>query len=329
MELTALVGVTKTFGKVTALDNVDLEVMPGEFFSVLGPSGSGKTTVLRILAGFEQPDWGKVTVDGIDVTGVPPFERAVNTVFQDYALFPHMSVSENVEYGLMVTGIGKVERRERAMTMLTTVRLDGVHERRPSQLSGGQRQRVALARALVNEPKVLLLDEPLGALDFRLREDMQVELKSIQTTLGITFVYVTHDQGEALSMSDRVAVFNNGRVEQVGTPRDIYERPATPFVAGFVGDNNYLDVETATLFGLPTHDGARHVRPQFVTVSPSGGDVAGTVHAVQYLGAESRVHVVLDNGTKVMSLGASRLYSTLSTGQRIWVCIEDTSQGES
>ena len=225
-----LVGVRKSFasgrGEVSAVDGVDLVIGEGEFFSLLGPSGSGKTTVLRLIAGFETPTAGRIMLGGVDVTDAPAYDRDVNTVFQDYALFPHMTVSENIEYGLRVKKVPKADRSARAAAMLETVRLSGFGDRRPAQLSGGQRQRVALARALVNRPKVLLLDEPLGALDLKLREEMQVELRSIQREVGITFVFVTHDQGEALSMSNRVAVFNHGRVEQVGTPREIYEHPA-------------------------------------------------------------------------------------------------------
>ena len=230
-----LVRLRKSYGDVVAVDDIDLEIVEGEFFSLLGPSGSGKTTVLRMIAGFELPTGGAVLLQGNDVSQLAPYDRDVNTVFQDYALFPHMSVLENVEYGLKVKKVGKADRRKRSLEMLEAVRLAEYGERRPNQLSGGQRQRIALARALVNHPKVLLLDEPLGALDLKLREEMQVELKSIQRDVGITFVFVTHDQGEALSMSNRIAVFNHGRVEQVGTPREIYDHPATAFVAGFVG----------------------------------------------------------------------------------------------
>lgn len=238
-------GLTKQFGSVVAVDHIDLQINEGEFFSVLGPSGSGKTTVLRLIAGFDQPDEGSVLLGGEEVAGRAPFDRDVNTVFQDYALFPHMSVQKNVEYGLKVKGVERAERANRARAMLETVRLSGFESRRPSQLSGGQRQRVALARALVNQPKVLLLDEPLGALDLKLRQEMEVELKSIQKVVGITFIYVTHDQGEALSMSDRIAVFNRGRIEQVGTARDLYERPATAFVASFVGTTNLFSDDVA------------------------------------------------------------------------------------
>ena len=237
-------GLRKVFGtggaEVVAVDGVDLDVADGEFFSMLGPSGSGKTTVLRLVAGFELPTAGTVELGGRDVTRLAPFERDVNTVFQDYALFPHLDVLGNVEYGLRVRKVARAERRARAEQALATVRLEGFGGRRPGQLSGGQRQRVALARALVNRPRVLLLDEPLGALDLKLREEMQVELKAIQREVGITFVFVTHDQEEALTLSDRVAVFSKGRIEQVGTPREVYERPVSAFVAGFVGTSNLL-----------------------------------------------------------------------------------------
>src|SRR5919197_1130144 len=230
----------KLVGSVKAVDDVSLQIRNGEFFSLLGPSGSGKTTSLRMIAGFDHPTSGQILLEEKDVSRLPPYERDVNTVFQDYALFPHMTVGENIAYGLMVKKVPKTEREKRVDEMLDLVRLAGFAARKPSQLSGGQRQRVALARALINHPKVLLLDEPLGALDLKLREEMQVELKAIQREVGITFVFVTHDQEEALSLSDRVAVFSRGRIEQVGTPREVYERPATPFVAGFVGTSNLL-----------------------------------------------------------------------------------------
>ncbi len=241
----ALVDVTKRFASVTAVEHVNLSVAAGEFFSLLGPSGSGKTTCLRMIAGFEQPSEGQILLQGRDVVGSPPYDRDVNTVFQDYALFPHLSVGENVEYGLKVKRVGRSERRSRAAAALEMVRLDDFAARRITQLSGGQRQRVALARALVNRPKVLLLDEPLGALDLKLREEMQVELKRIQSEVGITFIYVTHDQDEALAMSDRLAVFSRGRIEQVGAPGEVYERPASAFVAGFVGTSNVIDGDLA------------------------------------------------------------------------------------
>jgi putative spermidine/putrescine transport system ATP-binding protein len=303
-----LTGVRKAFGDVVAVDEVTIDIGEGEFFSLLGPSGSGKTTVLRMIAGFELPTAGTIHLQGVDVTHAAPYDRDVNTVFQDYALFPHMTVQQNVEYGLKVKKVPKLIRRERAMEMLRAVRLDGYGNRRPNQLSGGQRQRVALARALVNKPKVLLLDEPLGALDLKLREDMQVELKEIQREVGITFVFVTHDQGEALSMSTRVAVFNNGRIEQVGTPRQVYEQPATAFVAAFVGTSNVLSPAlSSSLLGVE----ARHsVRPERIRLAPmtdnvdtESGDVSvvGVVSDVQYLGADCRIRVDLADGAHLLA----------------------------
>jgi putative spermidine/putrescine transport system ATP-binding protein len=277
---------------VVAVDSLDLEIAPGEFFTLLGPSGSGKTTTLRMIAGFEEPDAGRVELAGTDVTSLPPYDRSVNTVFQDYALFPHMSVGENVEYGLRVKGVGREERRRMAAEALQTVRLSGYEGRRPNQLSGGQQQRVALARAIVNRPRVLLLDEPLGALDLKLREQMQVELKTIQDEVGITFIYVTHDQDEALTMSNRIAVFNAGRIEQVGTPTEVYERPANPFVAGFVGVSNLLE-----------RNGRRFtVRPEKVTIADNGSlprglhIEAGTVRDVSYAGMITRYLIDLEAG---------------------------------
>ena len=237
--------VSRHFGEVKAVDNADLEIQDGEFFSMLGPSGSGKTTCLRMIAGFDRPTSGHIYLYGQDVSNLPPYERDVNTVFQDYALFPHMNVGDNIGYGLMIKKVEMSERVKRVDEMLELVQLSGFAERKPSQLSGGQRQRVALARALINHPKVLLLDEPLGALDLKLRQQMQVELKAIQKRVGITFIFVTHDQDEALTMSDRIAVFSEGKIQQVGTPSEIYERPATPFVAGFVGTSNLISGEVA------------------------------------------------------------------------------------
>ena len=290
------VGVRKVFGDparngTVAVEHVDLTIADGEFFSMLGPSGSGKTTMLRMVAGFEQPTAGAVLLDGVDVTHAPPYDRDVNTVFQDYALFPHMTVADNVGYGLMVRKVGKQERVRRVGDALEMVQLGAFGGRKPNQLSGGQRQRVALARALVNRPKVLLLDEPLGALDQKLRQEMQVELKQLQREVGITFVFVTHDQEEALTMSDRVAVFNQGHIEQVGAPVEIYERPTTEFVAGFVGTSNVW------------HDGDRTVtiRPERLKlVGPAHGRMQGTISEVQYLGAEHRVRVALDDGNELV-----------------------------
>ena len=291
-----LTGLTKSFGSVTAVDDLDLDIAEGEFFSMLGPSGSGKTTVLRLIAGFELPTAGTISLLGRDVTGQAPFDRDVNTVFQDYALFPHMTVLENVAYGLRVRGVGKKERVARATEALETVRLGAFGDRRPSQLSGGQRQRVALARATVVQPKVLLLDEPLGALDLKLREQMQVELKDLQRTLGITFIFVTHDQEEALTLSDRIAVFNNGRIEQLGTPIEIYERPSSPFVASFVGTSNlFTSADSESLLGRV---GGFSVRPEKLGLAARGvltdGIILpGTVTVVIYLGTSTRVLVRL------------------------------------
>src|SRR5947208_6085673 len=241
--------VSRHFGEVRAVDDVSLDIVDGEFFTMLGPSGSGKTTCLRLIAGFEQPTGGSIQLHGVEAAGQPPYERDVNTVFQDYALFPHMTVGENVAYGLMIKQVPKAERRKRAEEMLELVRLPGLAARRPAQLSGGQRQRVALARALVNHPRVLLLDEPLGALDLKLRKQMQLELKRIQQEVGITFLYVTHDQEEAMTMSDRLAVMRHGKVEQIGEPEAVYESPATEFVAGFLGASNMLDGEVKEVRG--------------------------------------------------------------------------------
>ena len=286
--------VSRIFGATRAVDDVSLDIAEGEFFALLGPSGSGKTTCLRLIAGFEQPDAGRIRIFGEPVEGVPPYRRAVNTVFQDYALFPHMSVGENVAYGLMVKGVAKAERAAKAVDALTLVKLAGYESRRPAQLSGGQRQRVALARALVNEPRVLLLDEPLGALDLKLREQMQVELKSLQQQVGITFVFVTHDQGEALSMADRVAIFNSGKIVQVGTPTDIYERPQSRFVADFVGSSNLLPPDVASSLG-----GTRawtSLRPEKIQVlaagatAPSGlASISATLQSAHYQGPVTRL----------------------------------------
>ncbi|QJP14447.1 ABC transporter ATP-binding protein [Starkeya sp. ORNL1] len=285
-------GVVRHFGSVKAVDGVDLAIAPGEFFAMLGPSGSGKTTCLRLIAGFEQPDAGHIEIFGEAVEGLPPYRRAVNTVFQDYALFPHLSVGDNVAYGLRVRGVARAERDRLAREALAMVKLAGMEARRPAQLSGGQRQRVALARALVVRPKVLLLDEPLGALDLKLREEMQVELKSLQRALGLTFVFVTHDQGEALSMADRVAVFNEGRIVQVGPPEEVYERPATRFVAGFVGSANVLSAAEAEALGGPARPSS--LRPEkiaLVTSAPPEGarTVEATVIDVSYQGPVRRI----------------------------------------
>jgi putative spermidine/putrescine transport system ATP-binding protein len=297
--------VTKKFGEVAAVDDIELDVRDGEFFSMLGPSGSGKTTTLRMIAGFELPTNGRILLHGKDVTHTPPFERDVNTVFQDYALFPHMSVGDNVGYGLMIRKVDAAKRRERVTDALRMVRLEGFEKRRPGQLSGGQRQRVALARALVNRPRVLLLDEPLGALDLRLREEMQIELKGIQQQVGITFIYVTHDQGEALTMSDRMAVFNKGKIEQVGTPADVYEKPSTRFVAGFVGTSNLITGAAAE--EIVGQAGTFTVRPEKIrlgepTDTPNADESSGlgTINKVVYLGPDTRYLVDLDAGSTLV-----------------------------
>jgi putative spermidine/putrescine transport system ATP-binding protein len=300
-------GLRKTFGEVVAVDSVDLDIADGEFLTLLGPSGSGKTTVLRMIAGFELPTAGLIELAGRDVSNLPPFQRDVNTVFQDYALFPHLSVQENVEYGLKVKGVSKQERRDRAVAALESVQLAGYGARKPTEMSGGQRQRVALARALVNRPKVLLLDEPLGALDLKLREQMQVELKGIQRDVGITFVFVTHDQEEALTMSDRIAVFNAGRIEQVGSPAEVYERPSSEFVAGFVGTSNLLRDESARK--VLGSDGVFSIRPEKIRIAESDVQagahehhVDGTVAEVIYVGDATRYVVDIDPGGRLVAL---------------------------
>jgi putative spermidine/putrescine transport system ATP-binding protein len=321
-----LSGLRKTFGPIVAVDGVDLEVAGGEFFAMLGPSGSGKTTVLRMIAGFEEPTAGTVRLGGVDVTREPAFRRDVNTVFQDYALFPHMTVAQNIAYGLRVRGVDRASRRRRTDEALEMVRLPGFGERKPSQLSGGQRQRVALARALINRPQVLLLDEPLGALDLKLRQQMQIELKVIQREVGITFMFVTHDQDEALSLSDRLAVFNAGRIEQVGTPREVYEQPQSTFVADFVGTSNVLTGASAQQ--VYREPGTFAIRPERITVSEGSagatGDVrvSGSVREVVYAGSETRVLVELDTGDTVVAVRhnvAENGHHALRRGQQVWL----------
>jgi putative spermidine/putrescine transport system ATP-binding protein len=321
--------VSRHFGRVRAVDRVDLDVVDGEFFAMLGPSGSGKTTCLRLIGGFERPTSGRISLHGRDVSGVPPYDRDVNTVFQDYALFPHLDVARNVAYGLRVRRVPKAERAQRVEAALDLVRLGSLGGRRPSQLSGGQRQRVALARALVNRPRVLLLDEPLGALDLKLRQEMQVELKRIQREVGITFVFVTHDQEEALTMSDRLAVFHEGRIEQVGAPADVYEHPASEFVAGFVGTSNLLPAaaaEAITGEAVPFS-----VRPEKIELVDGGlakaGDLAdteryhadGVVRDVVYLGSQTRFLVELDVGADLVVVAQNTGSSGTSTprGRRV------------
>ncbi len=292
---------SRLFGEVRALDGVTFQIKAGEFFSLLGPSGSGKTTCLRLIAGFDRPTTGIVRLFGKDVSQDPPYARDVNTVFQDYALFPHMSIAENIGYGLRIRKVPKAEQNQRIEEMLRLVKLEGMGKRSPGKLSGGQKQRVALARALINRPKVLLLDEPLGALDLKLREAMQVELKGLQQQLGITFIYVTHDQGEALSMSDRIAVFNQGKIEQLGSPTEVYDCPSTAFVAGFVGIANVLDasVSEKTMGAKASHS----LRPEKIKLAARASDVAagdpsltGSVSSVLFLGANTRVVVSTEGG---------------------------------
>ena len=309
-------GISKVFGEVVAVAGVDLEILQGEFFSLLGPSGCGKTTCLRMIAGFEEPTAGKILLLGQDVSRLPAYERDVNTVFQDYALFPHMTVAANVEYGLKVKRIRVQERRRRVREALRMMRLERLERRKPGELSGGQRQRVALARALVNQPRVLLLDEPLGALDLKLRQQMQIELKSIQERLGMTFIYVTHDQEEALTMSDRLAVLNQGRVEQVGSPAEVYERPATSFVAGFVGASNVLAGDAAR--AVTGQAAAFTVRPEKIRLARleeiTGADewtATGTVREVVYVGAFTRYIVDLDGGGELVVLQQNLAMSSM------------------
>ncbi len=300
--------VEKRFGDVVAVDGIDLAVRDGEFFSMLGPSGSGKTTTLRMIAGFELPTTGRILLHGQDVTRRAPFERDVNTVFQDYALFPHMSVAQNVEYGLMVRKVPGQERKRRMAEALEMVRLTGYERRRPSQLSGGQRH------------------EPLGALDLKLRQEMQIELKAIQLQVGITFIYVTHDQEEALTMSDRLAVFNRGRIEQIGTPADVYERPATAFVAGFVGTSNLLSGDAArTIVGEP---GTFTVRPEKIRLAepdeaaaPDESFALGRIRSVVYLGSDTRYVVALDAGGELVvtqqNLATSSMEALAAQGKAV------------
>jgi len=338
-------GVSKRFGKHPAVDDVTLEIGEGEFFSLLGPSGCGKTTTLRMVAGFELPDAGRIVLKGSDVTEVPANRRPVNMVFQQYALFPHMSVYDNVAFGLKVKRVPRAEHRERVQEMLRVVSLEGLDRRRARQLSGGQQQRVALARALVNRPAALLLDEPLGALDVKLRKQMQLELKRIQGTLGTTFVYVTHDQEEALAMSDRIAVMNEGRVEQTGNPREIYERPRTAFVADFIGSLNALDLRIDELVGenavmrlaenervvVPVGAGHRTgeslraaVRTERVQIVPAGTPVLdggsrleGTIAEVVFLGMYTQFHVDTRAGRLVSHRLADEALAPLEAGSRV------------
>jgi putative spermidine/putrescine transport system ATP-binding protein len=318
----SLDNVEKRFGEVRAVDGVTLSIGSGEFFSMLGPSGSGKTTTLRLIAGFERPTSGTISLYGEDVSDLPAFDRDVNTVFQDYALFPHMTVAENVGYGLMVRRVSRSDRAVRVRDALHTMRLEGYGARKPSELSGGQRQRVALARALVNRPRVLLLDEPLGALDRKLREEMQGELKELQQEVGITFIFVTHDQDEALSMSDRIAVFNGGRVEQVGTPAEIYERPATAFVAAFVGTTNVIDAELARR--VTGQAGRFTVRPERISMldvtvaAPATHySLVGQIRDAVYLGADTRYVVSVTGGEDMVVIEQNREGSSSDADARV------------
>ncbi len=302
-------------GEVRAVDGVSLTIEPGEFFTLLGPSGSGKTTALRLIGGFMRPTDGRVLIGGVDVTGLPPYARPVNTVFQDYALFPHMNIRDNVGYALIVRGEARARRHQRADELLELVRLSGVGDRRPAQLSGGQRQRVALARALIGKPQVLLLDEPLGALDLKLREQMQSELKALQRRLSITFLFITHDQHEALSMSDRIGVFNRGRLEQVGAPSALYDAPATRFVAEFVGAANVLDGDAARRL---TGHAAAMLRPEQIRVGdPGSAQASGTVAEVQYFGAFTRVRVDVGGTLVQADLPAAPGSTAPQTGQQV------------
>lgn len=302
---------SKSFGDVRAVDDVSLDVLDGEFLTLLGPSGSGKTTVLRMIAGFEKCEKGSISIDGMDVTELPPYEREVNTVFQDYALFPHLTVRENIEYGLRIKKVDKNQRAIKSEQALEQVRLSGFGDRKPSQLSGGQRQRVALARALINEPKVLLLDEPLGALDLKLREQMQLELKDIQRKVGITFIFVTHDQEEALTMSDKIAVFNQGKIVQIGTPREIYENPKSTFVSEFVGQTNKISREMAKLANLGND--SFNIRPEHIHIQPitetSGGSeldrkLEGNLKDIIFSGATTRYLVITSVGELISTQSA-------------------------
>lgn len=315
----SLRGLSKTFGTVDAVVDVDLDIPQGEFFSMLGPSGSGKTTVLRMIAGFEPATSGKIYLDGQDVTELAPFDREVNTVFQDYALFPHMTIQENVEFGLRAKKLSKADRTNKANEAIDRVKLSHLADRLPHQLSGGQRQRIALARALVLRPKLLLLDEPLGALDKQLREEMQVELKAIQRESQITFIFVTHDQEEAMRMSDRIAVFNAGKIEQIGTPREVYERPATAFVSGFLGGSNLLSPADAAQ--IVKQNQLVNIRPEKISItslgSPVSGDeqsVEGTIVETAYLGANTLFVLEVSGGIRMIATKVNEELPGQTTG---------------
>ena len=319
-------GIRKTYGDVVAVDDVDLTVGDGEFFTLLGPSGSGKTTTLRIIAGFEQPDRGRVTLGGEDITRRPPYARDVNTVFQDYALFPHMTVEQNVAYGLKVKGVKRSERVSQVREVLRMVRLDGYGARKPVQLSGGQRQRVALARSIVNRPQVLLLDEPLGALDLKLRKQMQLELKRIQHELGITFVHVTHDQEEAMTMADGIAVMNRGRIEQLGNPRDLYERPRTAFVAGFLGVSNLLHGVVAAP-GVLRLNGGGEVRVDAPLPSP-GAEISIGVRPEKLRLAADGVNTLTGTVAERAYIGVSTQYVVDTTAGAVTVYVQNVQEAD-
>lgn len=326
--MVSITGLSKSFGDVKAVDNVSLEILDGEFLTLLGPSGSGKTTVLRMIAGFEKPDAGSIKLDGIEVSELPPYERAVNTVFQDYALFPHFTVRENIEYGLRIKKVPADKRLIASEQALAQVRLGGYGDRKPSQLSGGQRQRVALARALINKPKVLLLDEPLGALDLKLREQMQLELKEIQREVGITFIFVTHDQEEALTMSDQIAVFNEGKIVQVDTPREIYEKPASAFVSEFVGQTNKISSQSAIKANLG--DSSFNIRPEYLTISKEGKspnsdrEISGELKDIIFGGAITK-YLVSTSAGELISTQTTSL-SGLEIGDQITLSWSSTKE---
>ncbi len=324
----SIAGLSKSFGEVKAVDQVSLEILDGEFLTLLGPSGSGKTTVLRMIAGFEKPDSGSIKLDGIEVSALPPYERAVNTVFQDYALFPHFTVSENIEYGLRIKKVPLAQRKSETEQALAQVRLSGYGDRKPSQLSGGQRQRVALARALINKPKVLLLDEPLGALDLKLREQMQLELKEIQRLVGITFIFVTHDQEEALTMSDKIAVFNEGKIVQIGTPREIYEKPASSFVSEFVGQTNKVSSQMALKANLG--NSSFNIRPEYLAISKDGKipdadrAITGELKDIIFSGAMTKYLVTTSAGELISTQTTS--LSGLEIGDQITLSWSSTKE---
>ena len=324
----SIAGLSKSFGDVKAVDNVSIEILDGEFLTLLGPSGSGKTTVLRMIAGFEKPDAGSIKLDGVEVGELPPYERAVNTVFQDYALFPHFTVRENIEYGLRIKKVPAEQRQIASEQALSQVRLSGYGDRKPSQLSGGQRQRVALARALINKPKVLLLDEPLGALDLKLREQMQLELKEIQREVGITFIFVTHDQEEALTMSDKIAVFNEGKIVQVGSPREIYEKPANAFVSEFVGQTNKISTQSAINANLG--DSSFNIRPEYLAISKQGKsantdrEITGELKDIIFGGALTK-YLVSTSAGELISTQTTSL-SGLEIGDQITLSWSSTKE---